>query len=152
MTTPESAALRHAFFAERGGWGGLLSPTEIISLMRYIRMLADPLPTGMRPGELDFLVGKEIYQRYCTGCHGEQGNGQTILGRQLLPHPCDFTSSVEMMSKDDQQLAQSIRRGIHRTAMAPWEGVLNKEDVRRVILFIRQSFAPGRSVPPETSR
>ena len=135
-----------------GGWGGLLSPTEIISLMRYIRTLADPLPTGMRPGELDFLVGKEIYQRYCIGCHGAQGNGQTVLGRQLLPHPRDFTSTVEMTSKDDQQLAQSIRRGIHGTAMAPWEGVLNKEDVRRVIVFIRQSFTPGHLVPPEASR
>ena len=135
-----------------GGWGGLLSPTEIIALMRYIRTLADPLPAGMRPGELDFLVGKEIYQSYCVACHGEQGNGQTVLGRQLVPHPRDFTSPAEMTSKDDQQLAQSIRRGVHGTAMAPWEGVLNKEDVRRVIVFIRESFTPGRSAPPQKSQ
>ena len=135
-----------------GGWGGLLAPAEIIDLMRYIQTLADPRPAGMRPSELDFLVGKEIYQRYCAGCHGEQGNGQTVLGQQLLPHPRDFTASADMESRDDQQLTHSIMRGIHGTAMAPWEGVLNKEDVRRVIVFIRQSFAPGRSVLPRTSR
>ena len=135
-----------------GGWGGLLSHTEIISLLRYIRTLADPLPAGMQPGALDFLVGKEIYQRYCTACHGAQGDAQTALGTQLVPHPRDFTSTAEMTSKDDQQLAQSIRRGIHGTAMAPWEGVLNKEDVRRVIVFIRENFAPGRSAPLQKSR
>ena len=135
-----------------GGWRDLLAPAEIIDLMRYVRTLAAPLPPGMRPGELDFLVGKQIYQLYCVGCHGERGNGQTVLGRQLRPHPRDFTSPAEMKSKDDQQLAQSVVRGIHGTAMSPWEGLLNKDDVRRVIVFIRQSFAPGRSAPLEKSR
>lgn len=146
------AILRGKTGTAMGGWGGLLAPAEIIDLMRYIQTLAGPRPAGMLPGELDFLVGKTIYQRYCVGCHGEQGNGQTVLGRQLLPHPRDFTSPVDMESRDDQQLAHSIMRGIHGTAMAPWEGVLNKEDVRRVIVFVRQSFAPGRSAPPQTSR
>jgi len=131
-----------------GGWRELLAPTEIIDVMRYIRRLAGPLPAGMRPGDLDFLVGKEIYHRYCVGCHGEQGNAETPLGRQLRPHPRNFTSPIEMDSKDDQTLTQSIVRGIHGTAMAPWEGVLNKEDVRRVVVFIRQSFTPVRPASP----
>ena len=45
-----------------GGRGELLSPTEIIDVMRYIRTLAGPLPAGMRPVDLDLRVGQEIYQ------------------------------------------------------------------------------------------
>jgi mono/diheme cytochrome c family protein len=135
-----------------GGWRELLAPTEIIDLIRYIRKLPGPLPAGMRPGDLDVLVGKEIYGHYCVGCHGEHGNAETPLGRQLHPHPRNFTSPIEMESKDDQVLTQSIVRGIHGTAMAPWEGVLNKEDVRRVIVFIRQSFVPARLEPPQKTR
>ncbi len=46
-----------------------------------------------------------------------------------------------MASISDNELAQAIMRGVSGSAMASWDGVLNKEDVRRVTLFIRQSFA-----------
>jgi mono/diheme cytochrome c family protein len=86
-------------------------------------------------------VGEQIYREHCVACHGERGDGRTSLGQHLLPPPRDFTRTGEMASIRDGDLAQTIMRGIPGTAMAPWEGVLNKEDIRRVLLFIRQKFA-----------
>ncbi len=123
-----------------GGRGELLSPAEIIDVMRYVRTLVRPLPAGMTPARLDVLVGEQIYFQQCVVCHGEKGDGRTTLGLSLSPHPRDFTRSEEMASITDKDLAQTITRGSPGTAMAPWRGVLNSEDVRRVILFIRQSF------------
>jgi len=123
-----------------GGRGELLSPTEIIDVMRYVRTLARPLPEGMTPAKLDVVVGEQIYRQNCAGCHGEKGDGQTALGQQLLPHPRDFTNATEMTQLGDKEMAQAITRGVAGSAMAPWEGVLNKEDIRRVTLFIRQSY------------
>jgi len=123
-----------------GGRGELLSPAEIIDVMRYIRTLVQPLPAGMTPARLDALVGEQIYRQSCVACHGEKGDGQTPLGQSLAPRPRDFTRGQEMASVSDRQLAQVIAGGSPGTAMAPWRGVVNSEDIRRVILFIRQTF------------
>ena len=134
-----------------GGRGELLSPTEIIDVIRYMRTLVQPLPAGTTPAQLDLRVGEQIYRRYCIGCHGEGGNGQTPLGEKLSPRPRDFTQLSAMGGIDDQRLAQSITHGVAGTAMAPWDGVLNKEDTRRVLVYIRQTFA-GPARPVQTSK
>lgn len=130
-----------------GGRGELLSPAEIIDVMRYIRTLVQPLPAGMTQARLDAMVGEQIYRQHCVLCHGENGDGRTTLGQSLFPHPRDFTRSQEMASRSDKDLARAIARGSPGTAMAPWRGVLNSEDIRRVILFIRQSFQRPRTAP-----
>jgi len=124
-----------------GGRGELLTPAEIIDVMRYIRTLVHPLPAGMTPAQLDARVGEQIYHEYCVACHGAQGDGRTSVGRHLKPPPRDFTRTQEMASISDGDLTQSIMHGVPGTAMASWEGVLNKEDIRRVLLFIRRSFS-----------
>jgi mono/diheme cytochrome c family protein len=123
-----------------GGRGELLSAAEIIDVMRYVRTLVQPLPTGMTRADLDAQVGERIYQQHCVACHGEKGNSQTPLGQSLTPHPRDFTSAQEMSKVSDKQMAETIARGSQGTAMAPWRGVLNAEDIRRVIAYIRKTF------------
>lgn len=124
-----------------GGRGELLSPAEIIDVMRYIRALVQPLPAGMTRARLDAVVGERIYRQHCVVCHGEKGDGLTPLGQNLVPRPRDFTKASPSVS--DKDLAQVIARGSPGTAMAPWLGVLSSEDIRRVVLFIRQAFQRG---------
>jgi mono/diheme cytochrome c family protein len=126
------------------GWGDLLSPAEIIDVMRYIRSLERPLPAGLTRTGLDVLVGGRIYTQYCVACHGEKGDAQTELGRALVPHPRDFTRGEQMSRTSDDEMARVISRGSAGTAMAPWGGILDPDDIRRVILFIRQTFARTR--------
>jgi mono/diheme cytochrome c family protein len=122
-----------------GGHGELLSPLEIIDVIRYVRTLVRP--AGMTPAQLDTRVGGQIYRQHCVACHGENGDAQTPLAQALTRRPRDFTRSREMASLSDEAMAQAIMHGAPGSAMAPWEGVLNKDDIRRVILFIRQTFA-----------
>jgi mono/diheme cytochrome c family protein len=126
------------------GWGDLLTPAEIIHVMRYVRSLQHPLPAGMTRTGLDVLVGGQVYTQYCVPCHGDKGDAQTELGRVLVPHPRDFTKTAEMKQLTDDQMARAISRGKPGTAMAPWGGILDPDDIRRVILFIRQTFAGMR--------
>ncbi len=123
-----------------GGRGELLSPAEIIDVMRYIRSLVQPLPPGMTQADLDVAVGEQIYRQRCIVCHGENGDGQTPLGQSLAPHPRDFSKPGQLAATSDKDMAQVIARGRSGTAMAPWSGVLNSEDIRRVIAFIRKTF------------
>jgi len=123
-----------------GGRGELLAPAEIIDVIRYLRTLVQPLPEGSTPTQLDLQVGAQIYSQQCIACHGENGDARTPLGEQLNPRPRDFTKNEVMAVLSDDRLAQSIKHGVSGTAMAPWEGVLNGEDVRRVIVYIRRTF------------
>ena len=124
-------------------WAHLLTPEEIIDVMRYVRTLVRPLPAGMTAADLDLEVGRRIYGQYCLSCHGEKGDGQTQLGRTLDPRPRDFSDSRAMTAIADKDLARGVMDGRPGTAMAPWRGVLNPEDVRRVILYIRARFQKG---------
>lgn len=123
-----------------GGWGELMSPVEIIDVMRYLRSLQQPLPPGMTPARLDVVVGGEIYREHCVTCHGEKGDARTALGQSLVPRVPDLTGPQAAARLTDRQMAQMIAQGVPGTSMAPWGGILNQEDVRRVVLFIRQTF------------
>lgn len=122
------------------GWGELLSPAEIIDLMRFVRTLEQPLPRGMSRAELDVAVGRQIYEDHCAACHGERGDGQTPLGQSLVPRPPDLARALSRPAQTDHSLADTIADGMRGTPMAPWRGILNSEDVRRVIAFMRQSL------------
>ena len=126
------------------GWGELLSPAEMIDVIRYVRILVQPLPPGMTPADLDVAVGERIYRQACAPCHGEKGDGQTPVGLKLVPRPRDFNKPQELTAISDKEMAQVIARGIPGTAQAAWGRVLNSEDIRRVVLFIRQTFQRGK--------
>jgi mono/diheme cytochrome c family protein len=126
------------------GWEHVLGPAEIIDVMRYLRTLVEPLPAGMTQADLDLAVGRQIYEKRCAACHGDKGNGKSRLGRNLVPPPRDFTDAQRMATLSDKDLARAITQGRPGTAMAPWRGLLNAEDVRRVILFIRRTFQRAR--------
>jgi mono/diheme cytochrome c family protein len=123
-----------------GGWGGLLNPAEIIDVMRYVRTLQQPLPSEVSKSELDVMVGEQIYRQYCTGCHGVKGDASTALGHALVPHPRNFTSATEMTHLGPKEVAEAITHGKPGTAMAPWNGILNPEDIRRVTRYILHTF------------
>ena len=123
-------------------WGSLMTPVEIIDVMRYVRSLQQPLPDVVTKDRLDVIVGGNIYHEYCVACHGEKGNADTVLGRVLTPHPRNFTSRRQMAKLTDKKMTDAIMNGRPGTAMASWGGILNPEDIRRVIRYIRATFIP----------
>jgi len=122
-------------------WASLMTPVEIIDVMRYIRTLLEPLPEGVTVKSLEITVGGNIYQRYCSSCHGANGDANTTLGHVLAPRPRDFTDRRAMANLSDQQMMDTISQGKPGTAMAPWGGILNPEDIQRVTDYIRTAFS-----------
>jgi mono/diheme cytochrome c family protein len=121
-------------------WEHAMVPAEVIDIMRYLRTLEQPLPANTSQADLDLTVGKEIYSEHCIACHGENGNGRTALTESLGRYPLDFSDARAMRAVSDDALRQTMLHGRPGTAMAPWRGILNEEDVRRLIVYIRQTF------------
>jgi cytochrome c oxidase cbb3-type subunit 2 len=67
------------------------------------------------------------YRRYCTGCHGDLGDGQGENAPWLDPKPRDFTiaqfkcrSTPTGTLPTDEDLYNTIARGLDNSNMPPW--------------------------------
>ena len=76
--------------------------------------------------------GKAIYDKWCSGCHGDTGAGDGYGAKTMLPHPRDFTKAVykirttasgEIPTDDD--LRHVIEVGMPGTAMPEWKSRLS---------------------------
>jgi cytochrome c oxidase cbb3-type subunit 2 len=108
--------------------------------------------------------GKQIYRRYCIGCHGQYGNGQGENAPYLDPKPRDFTLGTFKCRSTptgsiplDEDLFRTIKRGIDTTAMPSWLPLTDQQ--RADLIAYVKSFStrfrdekpdPPIQIPPET--
>jgi len=78
-------------------------------------------------------AGKELYFRYCWGCHGFRGDGNGENAQWIDPKPRNFTqatfkcrSTVTGTLPTDQDLANSIARGFENSNMPSWIPLTNQ--------------------------
>src|SRR5215472_8145162 len=67
--------------------------------------------------------GKKLYQRFCIGCHGEQGDGRGENAIYVDPRPRDFTAGTFKCRSTpsgtiplDADLFNTVGRGLYSTA------------------------------------
>lgn len=74
---------------------------------------------------------------HCAFCHGNDGRGNTEVGRNLYPKAPDMTAS-ETQSLTDGELYYTIKNGVRLTGMPAW-GVPGDadEDSWKLVYFIR---------------
>jgi mono/diheme cytochrome c family protein len=103
------------------------------------------------------------YRRYCVGCHGELGDGNGEVAQWLDPRPRDFTLGVFKCRSTptgtlptDQDLFDTIHRGLDRSNMPPWNTFTKQERID-LVAWIKhysprwQTEKPGTpiQIPPE---
>jgi mono/diheme cytochrome c family protein len=108
-------------------------------------------------------VGKQIFGRYCFGCHGPAGDGNGMEAQWIDPRPRDFTAAVFKCRSTptgtlptDDDLFNAITRGFDTTYMPPWRA-LPQEQRADVVAYIKtfsprwKTEKPGTpiTIPPE---
>jgi len=146
-----------------------LLKTTVIEMLGAILLtvLSGPLALAqeVRVGDLteNAKQGKEVYRRYCVGCHGQLGNGQGENAPHLDPKPRDFTAAVFKCRSTptgslplDTDLFETIGRGIHASAMPSWYPLTRQERVNVVASvkgfsprFHEEKPADPVPIPPE---
>ena len=94
---------------------------------------------------------------HCAYCHGNDGSGNTEVGRNLYPKPPDLRASITQ-SLSDGELYFAINRGIRLTGMPAWgEPGDDDEDSWKLVHFIRhlpkmtdQEAAAMKQLNPES--
>lgn len=83
--------------------------------------------------------GAAIFARNCVSCHGETGRGDGPAGAALDPAPKNLAENQRGL--DDDYLFWHISEGgiidPFNSAMPPWKGVLDEEEIWEVIAFLR---------------
>ena len=72
---------------------------------------------------------KDLYLQYCATCHGQNLEGGQ--GSSLIDEVWNYGSS-------DAAIAKSILEGVPELGMVPWKGVLTEEQVRSLVILIRE--------------
>lgn len=75
-------------------------------------------------------VGKDLYGRYCFGCHGPAGDGNGMEAQWIDPKPRDFTAAIFKCRSTptgtlptDEDLFNAITRGFDTTFMPQWRAL-----------------------------
>ena len=83
--------------------------------------------------------GEPLYQRYCAGCHGVDGQGGA---KNFMPHVGALTKKGYIDLLEDEYLTMVIAEGgeaIGKSAFMPsWKTTLSKQDIADVIEYIRK--------------
>lgn len=94
--------------------------------------------------------GREVYGRYCSGCHGVAGDGNGAAAEMLIVKPRDFTKGVFKFRSTpagtlptDDDLFRTITRGLARTSMPEWSLLPERE--RRALVAYVKTFVPDWS-------
>jgi len=76
--------------------------------------------------------GANIYKMKCSACHGSNGAGDTMLGKNLKLRSL---ASDQVQKQSDDELAAIISRGKNR--MPAFDRKLSKEQIGDVVKYIR---------------
>jgi len=85
---------------------------------------------------------RENYQKYCAACHGKNFEGG--LGGNLV-------DGVWTRAENDEEIAEIIRKGIPEMGMVPYEETFTDEEIRALVIFLREKEYEALNDPPRPS-
>lgn len=87
---------------------------------------------------------KTIYTQHCAMCHGQDGKGETPIGKKFqIPD----LHSAAVQTKTDAELTQIIDNG--KQKMPAFKTQLKPEQVKDLVAFVK---AMGRPATPSTKK
>ncbi len=116
-----------------------LTSAEIAAIIAFLRSnagVSSPTPGRLEPRWVkgNPAEGKSLYERWCAGCHGQDGSGPEA--------PALNQPSLLQVATDDY-LVNTIRRGRSGTAMQGFahpsvsHPVLSDEEIEAIVTYIR---------------
>ncbi|HEX2928836.1 MAG TPA: cytochrome c [Candidatus Binatia bacterium] len=111
-------------------------------LLVVLGMLVGAVPSQAQ----NAAQGKNVYETYCTSCHGEKGKGDGTAAASLPAKPADHTNGAVMNQLNDKFLYDIVSKGGgavgKSTFMPSWGGALNDPQIRDVVAYIRTLAVP----------
>jgi len=120
-----------------GGKDGYPPPKDIIELVRARLEAGRTLVNPIRKSPESLARGRQMYERHCLVCHGEQGRGNGPVGRQFVPQPMELNLDYVQLQPDGQ-IFYTISHG--SIAMPFYRQAIAAEDRWHLVNFIKEAF------------
>lgn len=105
----------------------------IIGYLRSYLMLPAP--------DADTDIGRAVYSRRCSVCHGDRGDAASWARNSFNPAPAAFTAhGLDQMSR--ASMIETVTFGEKGTAMMPFTVRLSHEEIAATVDYIRAAFMP----------
>lgn len=132
------------FIRMQRGFSARQTPSALeTSLARTIRHAAVPEAVRLRKNPIaatdeSLAAGRAHWADHCASCHGNDGSGDTEVGRGLYPRAPDMRKR-ETQSLSDGELFGIIRDGIPLSGMPAWGSGREQDETDNwhLVLFIR---------------
>ena len=112
-------------------------PADIIELVRARLDAGRTLVNPIAKSPASVARGREMYERHCLLCHGEQGRGNGPVGLKFVPQPMELNLDYVQLQPDGQ-VYYTISHG--SIAMpAYWQAIL-PEDRWHLVNFVKEVF------------
>ncbi|MGH7538194.1 MAG: c-type cytochrome, partial [Gemmatimonadales bacterium] len=99
---------------------------------------------AIRLSAQDTTAGRQVYEQWCAGCHGDAGAGDGPAARTMMPLPRDFTGAIFKVRSTasgqlptDADLMRVLDDGLPGTAMPGWKGRLTDGERRAVMAYLK---------------
>jgi plastocyanin len=120
----------------------LVMPTALIAGALILGPTRGPAQSPGDPGR-----GRQVYERYCSQCHGDRADGAGEVARWSQPRPRDFRQGVYKFRSTAygslptvSDLDRVIQDGLYGTYMPPFNAVSVRE--RRDVITYLQTLSP----------
>ncbi len=89
-----------------------------------------PTAENVRRGRADF-------SHYCVACHGLDGQNSGVPFAAAMSPPVPSLASPQVQAYSDGQLRWIVENGLFPSGMPASRGILNEEEMWRIVLYIR---------------
>jgi mono/diheme cytochrome c family protein len=120
-----------------GGKDGYPPPKDIIELVRARLEAGRTLVNPIAKSPESLARGRQMYERHCLVCHGEQGRGNGPVGRKFVPQPMELNLDYVQLQPDGQ-IFYTISHG--SIAMPFYRQAIAAEDRWHLVNFIKEFF------------
>ena len=85
------------------------------------------------------MQGLETFRLHCSACHGLDGRGGE--------HAPDIVTNPKVRARSDGQLFETVANGIPRAGMPAFSLLLEPDEIRAVVAYLRRAGGAGASGP-----
>ena len=135
-------AIGYAAQMIRHGFSAKAEPSSLEkTVARAVRNLAIPSEAKQAKNPIpatpeNLAEGREHFADHCAECHGNDGSGDTEMGRNLYPKPPDLRLP-QTQTLTDGEIFYIIQNGVRLTGMPAWGDSHEADDNWKLALFIR---------------
>jgi len=106
-------------------------------------------PNPAPDNEASIKEGRAHFQHHCQICHGLDGHNTGVPFAEKMDPPVADLGDEDVQEYTDGQLKWILENGIGPSGMPGWRGILDDDEMWKVVRFIRHLPAKGSQGIPD---